>query len=148
MDEPITAEAELHVRELAELWLAPHERECLACYLDRAIAAFGCQGDLRFAGRFRDLAAPRATALERRLSDSGGCCDCEVLMNGMQPAWHLWKPRRVEVVEGWATERDAEPPDEMPPCTRVRRGSTQPCRNWHTMLPPRGRGRRRRTVGP
>ncbi|SFR99623.1 Protein of unknown function [Agrococcus baldri] len=142
MDEPITAEAESYVRELAELWLAPHEQECLSCYLDRVVAVFGCQGDLRFAGRYRDLAAPRATALERRLSDSGGRCDCEVLMNTMQPAWHLWKPRRTEVVDGWATELDAEPPDEMPHCTGVRRGSTQPCRNWHSMLRPSSRGRR------
>ncbi|WP_206445933.1 DUF2695 domain-containing protein [Agrococcus sp. KRD186] len=142
MDEPITAEAEGYVRELAELWLAPHEQECLACYLDRVVAVFGCQGDLRFAGRFRDLTAPRATALERRLSDSGGCCDCEVLTNAMQPAWHLWRPRHWVLVDGLKSQVDAEPPKEMPPCTGVRRGSTQPCRNWHSMLRPSWRARR------
>lgn len=138
MDEPITAEAELYVRELAELWLAPHERECLACYLDRAVTAFGCQGDLRFARRYRDLAAPRATALERRLSDSGGPCDCEALMHGVQPAWHLWAPERwVPTESGTAAVQRAHPPLEMPACEGVRRGSTQPCPNWHSMRRPR-----------
>lgn len=141
MEEPITAEAETYVRELAELWLAPHEHECLACYLDRVVAVFGCQDDLRFAGRYRDLAAPRATALEQRLSDAGGYCDCEALLNAMQPAWHLWSPRRWEVIDGRKVPHDAEPPAQMPPCAGVRRGSTQPCLNWHAMVRPRSRWR-------
>lgn len=143
MDEPIAADAETSEGELAQLWLAPHGNECLPCYLDRAVTAFGCQGDVRFAARYRDLVAPRATALEARLANAGGYCDCEVLMNAMQPAWHLWKPRRWEEVDGCEIEYEPEPPAEMPPCTRVRSGSTQPCLNWHAMVRPRWSGGRR-----
>ncbi|MCH1883860.1 DUF2695 domain-containing protein [Agrococcus sp. ARC_14] len=133
--EPIMAEAEAeaHVRELAELWLAPHERECLGCYLDRTITAFGCQGDLRLAARFRDLIAPRAVGLERRLADAGGYCDCEVLANVFQPAAHLWTLSRDEELPngGWV-DIEPEPPAVMPPCSGVRRGSTLPCSHWST----------------
>ena len=142
MDEPIAAEAEEHLRELSELWLAPHERECLACYLDRTVTAFGCQGGLRFAQRYRDLRAPRAIALERRLEGSGGFCDCEVLMNAVQPAWHLWTRGSELEADGWEESDGPQPPVVMPACTGVRRGSTQPSRNWHSMQRPR-RPRRR-----
>lgn len=171
MDEPITTGADASVRELVDLWLAPHERECLACFIDRAVDAFGCQGDLRFTGRYRDLVAPRARALERRLEASGGFCDCEVLMNALQPARHLWaSPPRSVPQAGSAVDADGvdaddadardldafdedadwhddryddeselEPPLIMPPCTGVRRGSTQPCSNWHSMQRSRSR---------
>lgn len=132
MDEPITAEAEAFVRSLADAWLAPRDRECLACYLDRSVSAFGCSSDLRFAKRYRDLAAPRSTGLERRLASMGGYCDCEYLMNAVEPARHLWTPEREIVVDGQpgCTVIEAEYPDTMPPCAGVRARSTQPCCNW------------------
>ncbi|WP_425464517.1 DUF2695 domain-containing protein [Nocardioides eburneiflavus] len=42
------------------------------------VPAFGCCTTLRFATRYRDLRAPRAVGLERRLGDRGGFCDCEI----------------------------------------------------------------------
>lgn len=165
MEEPIAAEAEAYVRELVELWLAPHPHECLACYIDRAVSAFGCRSDLRFAARYRDLAAPRASALERRLEAAGGYCDCEALMNAFEPSRQLWSSDRAASRSPVAgrdglqpfedaslddayddlldddddDEDEAEPPRAMPPCTGVRRGSTQPCRNWETTQRPRWR---------
>lgn len=137
MDEPLTLEDTTPVRALLEAWLAPHARECLVCFLDRSVHAFGCQGDLRLAARYRDLVAPRATALEARLGSSGGYCDCEVLMNVFQPAWHLWTPsREEELPDGSELFVEAEPPAAMPPCAGVRRGSTRPCRHWHTTRRP------------
>jgi len=42
----------------------------------------------------RDVTAPRATALEQRLGDLGGFCDCEIFLNGDTPAAELWTPER------------------------------------------------------
>jgi hypothetical protein len=83
----------------------PGERECLRCYLVRMITAFGCDGTHRWTERWRDLRAPRATALKERLARRGGiCCDCEVMYNVYPDS--------------------AEPL----PCAGVTRaGSTQPC---------------------
>lgn len=165
MEPPITTEAETFVRSLLDDWLAPHPHECLACYLDRAVDAFGCGGDLRLAQHYRDLLAPRATALEQRLEAGGGYCDCEVLMNAVEPARRLWEsPPRMLPVAPTATDDDGddealgedvdwcddeyddapelEPPLTMPPCTGVRRGSTQPCDNWELRWRPPRRFRR------
>ncbi|WP_405217038.1 DUF2695 domain-containing protein [Agrococcus sp. Ld7] len=166
MEAPITEEAEAFVRSLLDDWLAPYPRECLACYLDRAVETFGCGGDLRLAQRYRDRMAPRATALERRLEADGGFCDCEVLMNAVEPARRLWEspPRALPVAlptpdadgsdddslddePDWYDDRydeapELEPPLAMPPCTGVRRGSTQPCGNWAVRWRPSRRFRR------
>jgi len=60
----------LHIeRELRHLSIQitqPKPRECLHCYVYRMLE-FGCTG-LRWAKRYRDLRAPRATALDRRLT--------------------------------------------------------------------------------
>ncbi|WP_413316618.1 DUF2695 domain-containing protein [Agrococcus sp. 1P02AA] len=128
MHESIAQEAESIVRSLLDEWLTPRRGECLACFVQRAVEAFGCDG-LRFAKRYRDLVAPRATALERRLASSGGHCDCEYLMHVVEPAG--------------LGDLDPTPPDAMPRCTGVRPGSTQPCSNWATLRRPRwlpGRG--------
>ena len=72
---------------------------------------FGCDNKLRWVGRWRDACAPRATALERKLSDRGGFCDCEVAFNVYPDQMLL--------------EEDVP----RPPCAGVsRRGSTAPCR--------------------
>ena len=101
-------EAEEHVHALAEKLTAPRDRECLPCYLDRVLRDARCDETLRFAKRYRDAVAPRATGLERRMEDGGGFCDCEILMNVYLP----WS----ETVE---------------PCKGARRGSTQACTLWH-----------------
>lgn len=136
MERSISDEAEAYVRSLLDDWLVPHPGECVACFLDRALERSSCDGDLRFAELYRDLAAPRATALLPRLRAAGGHCDCEVLSNAMQPAWHLWSTSRELDLDGRSIVLEAEPPEAMPPCTGVRRGSTQPCRNWHRMRRP------------
>lgn len=137
MEPSITDDAEAYVRSLLDEWLAPRPRECLACYLDRVLERYGCDGDLRFARRYRDLVAPRATRLEQRLEAAGGYCDCEVLANAMQPAWRLWSTSRAVDVDGQTVVLDAEPPEHMPQCAGVGRGSTQPCIHWHRLHRPR-----------
>jgi len=87
----------------------PGERECLRCYLVRMLTAFGCNGTHRWTEHWRDLRAPRATALLERLARRGGCCcDCEVILNVFR-----------------------DYPEDAPgplPCAGVSRaGSTQPC---------------------
>ncbi len=105
----IDLEAERIVRALSEELLAPRDGECLVCFVDRQLAEHGCNGTHRFALHFRDLRAPRATALARSLSEKGACCcDCEIFMNA------------YERVRGAAAE----------PCRGVRQGSVQPCVLW------------------
>ncbi|RFU23033.1 DUF2695 domain-containing protein [Geodermatophilus marinus] len=88
--------------------------------------AFGCDGTLRWAGRWRDLRLPRAAGLERRLASRGGCCDCEVFLNG-------WTYRD----DLQAVGEDGEPdwPAVHPSCAGVGPRSAQPCANW---VPLRG----------
>lgn len=137
MEQSITDDAEAYVRSLLDEWLVPLAGECLPCFLDRALERYDCSGDLRLASHYRDLVAPRATRLEERLAAGGGYCDCEVLCNAVQPAWHLWSTSREVDVDGRTIVLEAEPPDGMPPCAGVRRGSTQPCVHWHRMRRPR-----------
>lgn len=117
--------AEGALREVLGELTDPHEGECLFCYVHRMLE-FGCLPDrLTWARRWRDLRAPRATGLERRLEARGGFCDCEIFMNG-------WRPRDL------LFDEHGEPvyPAVMPRCRGVRRGSTQPCLLWV----PRPRG--------
>jgi hypothetical protein len=61
----------------------------------------------------------------------GGFCDCEIFMNGFAPIDALWTPSRWERDEhGFDRYVDAVPPQKMPPCLGVRRGSTRPCALW------------------
>lgn len=113
----MTTDIESYVAELQEVLTAPRERECLACYVLRMLDSFGCDNTLRWARRWRDSCAPRATGLERRLERRGGFCDCEIAFNVYQDQMLL------------------EDDQELPTCLGVtRRGSTQPCRPDH---PPR-----------
>jgi hypothetical protein len=116
-DDVLRAEAALRevLRELTD----PLPRECLFCYVYRMLE-FGCPPDrLTWARRWRDLRAPRARGLERRLQARGGFCDCEIFLNG-------WRPSDLELDENGDDVR----PAAMPPCRGVRRGSTQPCPLW------------------
>lgn len=107
------------LRRLSDEMTRPKAAECLVCYLYRMLE-FGCRGH-EFTARYRDLCAPRATALLRRLARMGACCcECEVFWNAYQP-----NPRffAVDAEGDFVTE-------PMPVCHGVRRGSTQPCCLW------------------
>lgn len=104
----------------------PKEGECLCCFVIRMIDQHGCDTTLRWSQRFRDLRAPRATALESRLSRMGGFCDCEIFMNGVSLAPHLQVVGRNEYDE----IVDVRWPAPLPECAAVRRGSTRWCSNW------------------
>jgi Protein of unknown function (DUF2695) len=99
----------------------PAPGECVACFLDRMVGAYGCSDRLTWAGLWRDRAAPRASALERRLRSRGGYCDCEVLMNVF--ARRTW-------LAAQATGAEVDPEAEPPPCLGVRKGCTRPCGRW------------------
>ena len=89
----------------------------------------GCTG-LRWAKRYRDLRAPRATALERRLGQVGGFCDCEIFLNGYTLAPDQWVRTPGVVVDGILYETEPKHPDPMPDCLGVRAGSTRGCGLW------------------
>ena len=105
----ITPEAvEIELVRMAERLTEPGEHECLRCFLMRMIREFGCDGTHRWTIHWRDLRAPRARGLVRRLAQRGGCCcDCEVISN---------------VFPGYPET------DEAVPCAGVpRTGSAVPC---------------------
>ena len=124
---------ETWVRALADDLTTPRPRECLLCFVRRMLAEFGCDTTLRFARHFRDLSAPRAVGLERRLAARGGFCDCEIFLNGWEPDRSLWTPEREVEQDGYVEVWDAEPPASMPACVGVRLGSTQPCASWQPL---------------
>ena len=120
-DVDIDEYAEQYVRVLARVLTSPQPHECLLCYVLRMLNEFGCDTSLRFAVAYRDQKAPRATALEDRLGNMGGFCDCEIFLNGMRRARHL------RTYDEHGDEVAGEP---MPACAQVRRGSTQGCSHW------------------
>ncbi|HET7326589.1 MAG TPA: DUF2695 domain-containing protein [Nocardioidaceae bacterium] len=126
--DPLVADAEQELRVLSTALTDPHASECLLCYVYRMLE-YGCTG-LRWAGRYRDLRAPRATALERRLGRTGGYCDCEIFLNGYELAPELWVPSEEYVEDSVTYQTDPSYPDPIPACRGVRRGSTQSCRLW------------------
>jgi hypothetical protein len=81
MSENFADAVEADLIALSGVLTEPAERECLRCFLLRMLNEFGCDGTHRWAIRWRELRAPRARGLLRRLADLGGCCDCEVLLN-------------------------------------------------------------------
>jgi Protein of unknown function (DUF2695) len=97
---------ERELRHLSVELTQPNSRECLHCYVYRMLE-FGCTG-LRWATRYRDLKAPRATALGERLMSKGAGCDCEIFMNGwsLRRAYQVWDPETGEY----------DYPDELPAC--------------------------------
>lgn len=129
--ELIEIEAERVVQDAAQVLTTPRSGECLLCFVCRQLQEFGCNNQQRFILHYRDLAAPRATALQRRLWQKGGFCDCEIFLNVCRPHDELWTPGRMEIdEEGFEIWHEAQPPKVMPACGTVRRGSTQPCYNW------------------
>lgn len=118
----VIEELESFLRERSAALTSPRSGECLACFAVRMLDTFGCDNTLRWASRFRDERAPRATGLERRLGNMGAYCDCEMFMNGITLV------DRLKVIDP-ATE-DLVWPEERPSCGGVRPSSTQWCENW------------------
>lgn len=110
-------EADRELPTVADALRTPLPGECLLCYVWRMLDDFGCNATLRWARRWRETRAPRATALEHRLGRRGGFCDCQIFLNG----WEL--VRSAEVVAECSLRDD-------PGCRGVRPGSTQPCVHW------------------
>lgn len=122
-------ETETYLRMLAAELTDPGPGECLLCYVYRMLE-HGCTG-LRWAARYRDLRAPRATALERRLGSKGGFCDCEIFMNAFDLRVEHLEPEREYIdADGVVTITDPMYPNPMPACLGARRGSTRPCGLW------------------
>ncbi|MDQ1217592.1 hypothetical protein QE411_002447 [Microbacterium arborescens] len=133
METTIADEAEHYLRDLEASLLAPTGRECLVCYLQRMLFAFGCADTLRFVRHYRDLRTPRATTLERRLVARGGECDCRVFLEVYTPARPLRLPGLAIAAPDLDAGADAESsgaPAELRPCASVGHGSAQPCTHW------------------
>jgi hypothetical protein len=124
----LVTDTERELRILSSALTDPHDGECLLCYVHRMLE-FGCTG-LRWAVRYRDLKAPRVTGLERRLGAMGGYCDCEIFLNGYEPAQELWTPSREYDEDGLTYVDDAEWPEQLPACRGARAGSTKGCTLW------------------
>lgn len=128
---PEVQEAERILADASVILLDPDSGECLLCYVHRMLMEYGCNCRLRFAGHYRDVRAPRATALERRLGQSGGHCDCEVFLNSYELRLEYWLPMVIKEREDEDQDpEDATGPSPLPMCRGVRGGSTQPCSLW------------------
>lgn len=132
---PEVQDAERVLADASLALLGPEPGECLLCYVHRMLVEFGCDCRLRFAAHYRDVRAPRATGLERRLGNTGGFCDCEIFFNGydLRPAY--WVPDislEQDDMDRDEMDKDEEQtwPNPLPGCARVRTGSTQPCALW------------------
>ena len=126
--ESLVTDTESELRALSSALTDLHKGECLLCYVHRMLP-LGCVG-LRWATRYRNLRAPRATALEGRLGQKGGFCDCEIFLNAFEPARELLTPDHEVESDGAIHHVDADWPEQMPACRGVRAGSTQGCTLW------------------
>jgi hypothetical protein len=127
----LITDTEQDLRVLSTALTEPRPGECLLCYVFRMLD-FGCTG-LRWARHYRDLRAPRATALERRLGEKGGYCDCEIFLNAYELAPQHWVEAEEYVEDGVTYLEDPTYPEPMPPCRGVRAGSTRGCSLWVRM---------------
>ncbi|GAA4283114.1 hypothetical protein GCM10022261_06450 [Brevibacterium daeguense] len=132
MSQEIVFELERELTRSAERLTKVRPYECLVCYVNRMLEEFGCTGS-RWMLRYRDLTAPRATALEERMRKMGAGCDCEVCLSAFEPDWHLIAslPRQFDRLR-WNADTSAveKASPAIPHCMGVRRGSTQPCLLW------------------
>lgn len=126
--ENLITSTEDQLRELAVSLTDVRDGECLLCYVYRMLE-LGCSG-LRWAGRYRDIRAPRATGLERRLGTMGGFCDCEIFMNAYEPIAAVCTPPPTAADGDRDEVAEPEWPEQLPPCRGARGGSTQPCSMW------------------
>ncbi len=82
--EDVEVRAERVVHDHFEDVAQPRGDECLMCYLQRVVEAFGCDTTLRWSQRWirhQRNVRRRVGGLSRELRRRGGFCDCEVLMN-------------------------------------------------------------------
>lgn len=96
----------------------PQEGECLPCFVHRMLN-HECVG-LKWTTVYRDSRVPRATAIERKFSELGGHCDCEVIANvyrRVSEQWLIPVPHDIR-----------ETPS--PHCFGVRKGCIRPCGLW------------------
>lgn len=121
MDESPGQRVASELLTLPDALATPHPVECLACYVWRMLDEYGCNATLRWACRWRDARAPRATALEHRLARRGGCCDCELFLN-------VWTSQACSDDGDRDSRWRYRPPSTL--CRGVRRGSSQPCAAW------------------
>ena len=119
----VVDEVEEFLRGRSRELTTPRPGECLACFVARMLRSFGCDTTLRWAQEFRDQRAPKATALERRLEDMGGFCDCEIFLNGISMVDRL-------LATNPATGEPERWPQQLPSCEGVRLGSTRWCGVW------------------
>ena len=116
-----TRAAEAGLVALSDELTTPRPQECLFCFVDRMLTAFGCDNTLRWVRRWRELRRPRAAGLEGRLGRSGAFCDCEVFLNG-------WTVRDDLLVPDAHGEGDWPP--RRPDCAGTGPRSSQPCATW------------------
>ena len=118
-------ELEVELVALSEQLTTPNPGERVFCYVHRMLSSHGRDGALRWAARWRDLRAPRATALECNLGAHGGYCDCEIFMNGWTAS---------PTITTWDFDADEEVwPNPMPMCRGASPRSAQPCSLWAPM---------------
>ena len=144
MDSVVEIEEFLRGRSVELVAIRPGE--CVICYAARMITEFGCDTTCRWAVRYRNQLAPRATALLNRLGRRGAFCDCEIFMNGYTLISRLKVPEplfpglNAEELAAYGYDDPADAyelvsPRVPPPCAGVRRGSVQPCSNWRIRGP-------------
>ncbi|MDC5695650.1 DUF2695 domain-containing protein [Intrasporangium calvum] len=100
----------------------PLPGECLGCFVHRMVEEGGCSDGFGWVEHYRLVRARRAVTLTQRLTNQGCGCDCEVVSEVWEPSPELWS---VDQHSGALVA-----PDGLPPCTKVRPGSTQPCTLW------------------
>ncbi|TIC86451.1 hypothetical protein [Nocardioides sp. GY 10127] len=69
---------EQELRALAADLVDPLPGECERCYVSRTVDELGCDGTLRWTGRYRDLHAPGHAGAPVRAGDAEAC-DCRVI---------------------------------------------------------------------
>ncbi|MFC5993473.1 DUF2695 domain-containing protein [Pseudonocardia hispaniensis] len=67
------------------LGLGPAQAAALAHAIEEGVAERGCDGTLRAARNWALRAGTNWTELQKRLCERGGYCDCEVLLNALEP---------------------------------------------------------------
>jgi hypothetical protein len=80
-------DVESELRATGAALVAVHDDECLSCYLERMLAAHGCDGTLRFALTWAAVRRLPLRGFRRRLTGNGGYCDCEAIMNAVDAGW-------------------------------------------------------------
>lgn len=135
----LVEQAEALLQAVAEPDADPRPGECLLCFVGRRLRRRPCDHHRLWLQRFRDLRAPRATALEARLVAQGVRCDCGLL------GQHGWRLGGALLRRDLVAARDGDGAGDLPACDGVPRASTRPCALWERRptreeWPPPARG--------